>query len=507
MLPDGGIEHPPGLDAGPPRDADGLGDGGCVMGATRECGVGTDVGECTGGVQTCSATGEWGECTGVVAPTAELCNGLDDDCDTVVDGPAAGLACGSAPASTSVACTAGACVVTGCAPDVGDCDGEFGNGCEAGLGTIEHCASCGDACGWDCEETSCNDAVAVDVGGSHNCAVREDGDVVCWGSASLGRLGDGSVTDRAMPGAVPGLSGVDAISSGGASTCALLSTGAVRCWGYNVDGQLGDGSTIERRTPVAVSGISSAIAVAAGASHGCALLVTGTVRCWGNNLYGQLGDGTTTNRTTSVFVPHLTGVTSITVGSGHTCALVSRGAVLCWGRNAEGQLGDGTTSDRARPTVVSGLSDGVRSIAGDSQHTCAVLESGAVRCWGYNRSGQLGDGTTTSRSVPVAVVGLTTGVAAVTAGGDVTCALLDAGGARCWGTNGFGQLGDGTTTDRATPTPVVGLGSATEIRTGGLHTCALLSSGALQCWGANANGQLGDGTTAVRTMPTLVVSP
>jgi hypothetical protein len=233
----------------------------------------------------------------------------------------------------------------------------------------------------------------------------------------------------------------------------------VLCWGANSSGQLGDGTTTGRLTPVPVSGLTDSVkTVAVGRYHTCALTTSGGVLCWGYNKEGQLGDGTTTDRLTPDAVSGLAGgVAAVSTHAYHACALTTgAGVLLCWGDNERGQLGDGTTIDRLTPVVVSALPLGVGGVSVGGAHTCAVTTAGDLLCWGYNGDGRVGDGTTTDRSTPTAVSGLDGGVAAVAAGGLHTCALTRGGAVACWGFNGLGAVGDGTTTDRWTPTPVIG---------------------------------------------------
>jgi alpha-tubulin suppressor-like RCC1 family protein len=237
----------------------------------------------------------------------------------------------------------------------------------------------------------------------------------------------------------------------------------------------------------------------------------GAAYMWGLNDYGQLGNGTTTNTPSPVAVSGGLSFRALTTGTSrsHTCGLTSAGSAYCWGANSSGQLGNGSTTDGSTPVAVAGglaftaLAAGGRS--GTSQgHTCGLTSSGAAYCWGDNSSGQLGDGSTTNRSAPIPVSGGLS-FSALAAGMFHTCGLTSAGAAYCWGDNSSGQLGDGSTTSRSTPIPVSGGLSFSAIIAGSLHSCALTSAGAAYCWGWNFYGQLGDGSTADSSVPVRVV--
>jgi alpha-tubulin suppressor-like RCC1 family protein len=192
----------------------------------------------------------------------------------------------------------------------------------------------------------------------------------------------------------------------------------------------------------------------------------------------------------------------VSAGGYHTCALQGNGTVLCWGSNQYGQLGDGTTTTRTITAAVTGLTDAV-AISTSLYNTCALKAGGSVVCWGWNTFGQLGDGTQTDKATPVAVAGLTDAVA-INSGFGHACALKANGTVACWGNNGTGQLGDGTQLNRTTTVAVTGLTDVASFTMGFGHTCAVKTNGTVACWGNNFNGQLGNGTTATSTITVAV---
>ena len=361
-------------------------------------------------------------------------------------------------------------------------------------------------------------ATAVSASLDHTCAVTAAGGAKCWGSNNFGQLGDGTIMPRTVPVDVSGLtSGVAAISAGEYHTCALLTSGGVKCWGGNFKGQLGDGTMLDSHAPVDVMTLSSGVtAIAAGGNHTCARTSAGGAKCWGDNVDAQLGDGTFADRLTPTDVSGLTvGVATVAAGRYHTCALTTGGGVKCWGHNFLGQVGNGSSPGYVMlPANVTGLSSGVASIDLGAFHTCAVTTGGAAKCWGTNVNGQLGDGTTTMRSTPVAVSGLGASVTGISGGRYHSCASMAAGGVKCWGGNDSGQLGVSSTTElcgtppqpcSTTPADVQDLaGVKASLGTGWHHSCALPYSGVLQCWGANGTGQLGDGSGMDRLAPVAV---
>lgn len=415
-----------------------------------------------------------------------------------------------------------ACATSCLALDTSGCSGFCGDGivqteyelCDGSLGGVT-CQNMGFPGGGlpictQCtlDTTLCSRWIGVGNGGGHTCAIRGEGSLWCWGFNGDGRLGDGTFSDRSSPTAVVNFSSQTVMASGGLfHTCAVKNTGGVWCWGQASDGQLGNNSTAATANPAAVHGMSSGVLeVGAGHYHSCARKSDRTVWCWGKNDHGQLGNGSFTNSLTPVTVSGVNAAQALAVGGNHTCIIGGAGGVRCWGSNQYGQLGDGTTADRNTPGGIPSLSSDIVSLSSGSFHSCAVKSDGSAWCWGYNLKGRLGDGTVINRNTPVLVSGLDSGVVQITCGGHQTCARKNDGSVWCWGSNEYGQIGDGTTTDRLEPTPVQGLPfAAMGVFCGGAHVCALLEPGALWCWGNNGSGRIGDGTTTSRPLPVPVL--
>ena len=373
----------------------------------------------------------------------------------------------------------------------------------------------------ECADLACIDgecrpqvAVAVAAGRAHSCAALGGGEVWCWGRNEEGQLGNGttSVTETAVR--VRGLEAASVVAAGGnavgwqSHTCAIEGAGRLFCWGYNQFGQLGDGTVTTSNVPVEVMGLPSVVDMSAGNLHTCAATSNGNVACWGDNGRGQLGDGTTEGRITPIAVPGAqTGrVVQVAIGHEHTCARDWGGHVRCWGANDRGQLGDGTLVDSSVPALVEGTGV-VMDIAAGEDHTCAVRERdepGTVVCWGSNRQQQLGDGTGTDRLTPTLVPGLT-GVVQIGAGSAHTCARLGSGELRCWGTNSHGELGGGPGGASGVPVAVLDIDDALDLSVSHSHACAARRNGSVFCWGRNQYGRLGDGTIEDQDHPVMVI--
>ena len=347
------------------------------------------------------------------------------------------------------------------------------------------------------------------AGGRHTCTITTASRSYCWGANERGQLGDGGPpAERRVPVAVAAVLDFTAISSGFAHTCALTRLGDVYCWGANSRGQLGDATTVRRNAPVRVAGSAEFAILSSGAAHSCAASADGAVRCWGANDQGQLGDGTRVGRVVPTVVRLDDAVANIAAGGQHTCAATTAGQVYCWGANTDGQLGlHGPSEGNLTPRRVT-LGDTAVAVTAGLSHTCALTKAGMVWCWGRNDSGQLGDGTRTSRSEPFHVrIGAGRPVAAIVTGAAHTCALETSGVLWCWGRNARGALGDGSVINRAVPIPVRLPAPAVTVTAGTAHTCATTVAEVTLCWGDNLDGQLGDGTILSRPTPGAVRYP
>lgn len=246
--------------------------------------------------------------------------------------------------------------------------------------------------------------------------------------------------------------------------------------------------------------------VSAGYLHTCAL-VEGGLKCWGGNGYGALGDGSTDTSLIPVDVVSLDGkVVDVTAGDNFTCAVMELGNVKCWGWGGSGQLGNGLKSPDLKqptPSLVPGLF-GVKDIDAKHWHVCAALTNGGVKCWGDNDVGQLGDGTNVDQVSPAGVKDLV-GVDSISVGGFHSCVKLNDNTVKCWGAGSSGQLGRGTRDNALSPVSVSGLSNVVSISSGFIHSCSLLNDNTVKCWGSSSKGQLGNGSNATQNSPVNVL--
>lgn len=336
-------------------------------------------------------------------------------------------------------------------------------------------------------------ALAVSVGRDVTCVLRADGAVRCFGANDNNRLGIASELTRTTPRAVAGPDWI-ALDAGSSHTCGVSAAGAALCFGSNAQWQLGIGMSSSQSLPAPVATLGAdVLEVVAGNSHSCARTSGGAAWCWGQNFSWQLGDSLGARATPGLVPGLVNAVTDIDVGLAHTCAVTDVGGALCWGANGFGQLGDGGFDQRANPAPVDGLPATVASIVTGYGHSCALRTTGGVKCWGLNSDGQVGDGgVDATRSTPVDVVGLTSGAVDLAAGERHSCAVTASGQVRCWGSNHSGQLGDGSTVTKVVPVAVLGLPTtAVAVAAGDSHSCAVLADASVHCWGSNSEGEIG----------------
>lgn len=402
---------------------------------------------------------------------------------------------------------------------------------------------------------------SVSLGMYHTCGVTTSGAVYCWGYNLYGQLGDSTTISRTTPTAVTGLSsGVARVFAGAYHSCALLTNNSLKCWGQNSSGQLGIGNTTNQSSPYLVTGTYTEVSL--GTVHSCAIGTDNALRCWGEGDFYRLGTGATTDLSSPAIID--SGVSYVSIGAGdeNTCAVTSSNAlkcwgrnntyglagignfstwamtpqtvfsgylfykvklglyhacaegpshaILCWGSNEQGQLGDNLLSLNKTPQLFSGttLSNIVMSkgYISPGNQICGIMTDSSLWCGGNNTYGTVGDGTNTDRSRALMIDYPTSYSKVATAGDSHSCGITSNGVLKCWGSNVYGQIGDGSITSRTTPTISDTGTNYSEISVGVGHTCGITSTGALKCWGYNMYGQLGNASTGNQTSPALIDS-
>ncbi len=508
----------------------------CSGSVMRGC---AQPGACAAGTQTC-VSGLWSLCS--IQPTLETCNGTDDNCNGSVDeglaiayypdadhdgygaaGSTAVMSC-VAPANTSINsldCNdADPLIRPGVAETCdgvdNDCDGmtdEAGSesSCYAGAPN----ATFGCVAG-ACRVLSCTSPYRdCDTAPSNGCESNSQTDALNCGGAACG--------------VVCGIAGectagtcdvVTQVAAGATWTCALRSSGNLACWGDNAAGQLGLGNTTSTLSPVPVPDIATGTSVAAAdqyfttGRHTCVTTSGGPVMCTGDNARGQLGNGTGVSSTRFTPAAGCGGApcTGLQLGANHTCGL-SLSTVYCWGGNESGQVGDGTSVDRFLP-VSAGLGS---DLGAGAQDSCRRTSSGGVTCSGSPSGYALGNNdsaTVHTSPVPVCTASVTPGTCSTTltsivgveAGTWFACAFTNTGAVYCWGTNGSGQAGVAGGLPVPVARLVAGVSGVTALALGDEHACAL-SAGAVWCWGNGTSGQLGNNATLSSSVPVRVLTP
>jgi prepilin-type N-terminal cleavage/methylation domain-containing protein len=378
--------------------------------------------------------------------------------------------------------------------------------------------------------------IKISVGYLDTCGIASNYQAYCWGYNSYGQLGNNSTTDSPVPvpvitsGVLSGKT-IVSIAVGQYHTCVLASDDQVYCWGYNVNGQLGNNTFTQSPVPVAVntSGVFSGKTIKAISSRGsdtCAIASDNQAYCWGSNGYGQLGNNSVSDSSVPVAVVNsgvLSGKTiaSISTGQYHSCVIASDSQAYCWGYNAiNGALGNNSYVNSSVPVAVttSGVLSGktISSISTGYNHSCVVASDNQIYCWGNGVDGELGNNTTTTSPVPVAVVntGVLSGksVLSTFSGDNQTCAIASDNQAYCWGYNSEGILGNNSSTNSPIPVAVTTSGalSGNTILSGAgstADTCVIASNFNAYCWGDNGHGQFGNNTMIPSMVPVAVNSP
>ena len=329
---------------------------------------------------------------------------------------------------------------------------------------------------------------AISVGAAHACGLTADGTAYCWGRNSNGQLGDSTTTDRPEPTAVLASLKFKVISAGGAHTCAITTDNTPYCWGNNEHGQIGNGTSFSAPYPFRVAGDHMMTLIVAGPQHTCGTMKhwdkEGMALCWGKNTDGQLGDMSTETSSLPQAPFGVIRYVSLALADRHTCGATREGRVFCWGDNSRGQLGNGSATESRVPfmTRMNRRNDFTSVVAG-AGHTCALSGNGDVLCWGENTAGQVGTGSKGGRVLSPAGVKEATGVAAIYAAGNATCAQRADRTWTCWGSNAAGLFGAPDLPSSRTPAPAFTGVTFTAFALGLGGGCGVRQEQPAVCWG------------------------
>lgn len=317
------------------------------------------------------------------------------------------------------------------------------------------------------DDGGATDWADVGAGRYHGCGTRTGGELYCWGDNSNGRTGQNTTSgDTLSPARVGTGTDWQAVDAGDVFSCGLRN-GGLWCWGDNTYGQTGLGTTSgDTMLPTQSGSVTTWSLLEIGDRHACAMRTNGTIWCWGDNNFGRTGQGTTSGNTiTPTQVGSATDWVTMDSGYRHACAIKTNGNLWCWGDNSDGRTGQGTTSGTLDLPAQVGSATDWASVSGGEKHTCAIKTNGTLWCWGQNGDGQLGLGSTTAHSTPQQVGSLTTW-ATVAASAETSCALRQDSTFWCWGHNDKGEAGVGDTTRRLSPVQISVPGTPTVISAG-----------------------------------------
>lgn len=343
---------------------------------------------------------------------------------------------------------------------------------------------------------------AITAGEQHTCGITASDNLYCWGA----NIVNGTNNIQYTPTKISDEAWTSVMAFGFHSCGISFSSNKLYCWGNNGQGQLGDGTTTYETVPTRIGNDENAwLNISVGGYHTCGIhSADNSLYCWGGNEYGQLGDGTSgTDSDPTIadkYIPTKIGDDKwqyVSAGLSHTCGISAASDKLyCWGDNNYGQLGDGTNAQKNIPTKIG--NEEWQNVSAAGAYSCGITKEKKLYCWGLNLQGQLGDGSYAQKNTPTQI-----GEAvwlAVTAGEGHTCSIQTDNSLYCWGWAGGGGLTNNIPTKMNNDKWIA-------ITVGGTHTCGIKTGNKLYCWGGNNYGELGDGTTERKNTPTLVTEP